>query len=182
MWKTDNILLLSATDLEHDCKELFGIPIFITGIGKVNAAVNTTRLINEYDPDLVINFGSCGNLKDYTIGDVLEVGSVINDIDTLGFNETKPIQLKANSGIKCLTTDHMYDSAHDDYVESYMEKIDECDIIDMELFSIAESCRIANKFLYSYKWVSDDGSHGQWLENAKAGFSNFKQIFKSKHL
>jgi adenosylhomocysteine nucleosidase len=182
MWKTDNILLLSATDLEHDCKELFGIPIFIIGIGKVNAAVNTTRLINEYDPDLVINFGSCGNLKDYKIGDVLEVGSVINDIDTLGFNETEPIELKANSAIKCLTTDHMYDSAHDDYVESYMEKIDDCDIIDMELFSIAESCRIANKFLYSYKWVSDDGSNDQWLENAKAGFSNFKQIFKSKHL
>ena len=76
----------------------------------------------------------------------------------------------------------MYDSAHDDYVESYMEKIDDCDIIDMELFSIAESCRIANKFLYSYKWVSDDGSNDQWHENAKAGFSNFKQIFKSKHL
>lgn len=182
MFKSDNILLLSATDYEHDCKDLFGIPIFITGIGKVNAAINTTRLIEKYNPDVVINFGSCGNLKDYNVGEVLEVGSVINDIDTKGFYEADTINLKGLSDIKCLTTDHMYDSSHDDYVESYLEKIDQCDIVDMELFSIAESCRIANKFLYSYKWVSDDGSNDEWLENAKAGFNNFKEIFKSRHL
>ena len=178
----NKILLLSATDYEHDCKDLFGIPIHITGIGKINAAINTTKLIYEHNPDIVINFGSCGNLKDYKIGEVLEVGTVINDLDTLGFYNQVSNILNKDSDIKCLTTDHMYDSSHDDYVESYMEKIDECDIVDMELFSIAESCKIAKKFLYSYKWVSDDGSNDEWLENAKAGFNNFKQIFKSKHL
>ena len=178
----NKILLLSATDYEHDCKDLFGIPIHITGIGKINAAINTTKLIYEHDPDIVINFGSCGNLKDYKIGEVLEVGTVINDLDTLGFYNQVSNILNKDSDIKCLTTDHMYDSSHDDYVESYMEKIDEYDIVDMELFSIAESCKIAKKFLYSYKWVSDDGSNDEWLENAKAGFNNFKQIFKSKHL
>ena len=178
----NKILLLSATDYEHDCKDLFGIPIYITGIGKINAAINTTKLIYEHNPDIVINFGSCGNLKDYKIGEVLEVGTVINDLDTLGFYNQVSNILNKDSDIKCLTTDHMYDSSHDDYVESYMEKIDECDIVDMELFSIAESCKIAKKFLYSYKWVSDDGSNDEWLENAKAGFNNFKQIFKSKHL
>ena len=35
------ILLLSATDLEHSQTEIHGVPILITGIGKVNAAVNT---------------------------------------------------------------------------------------------------------------------------------------------
>ena len=178
----NKILLLSATDYEHDCKDLFGIPIHITGLGKINAAINTTKLIYEHNPDIVINFGSCGNLKDYKIGEVLEVGTVINDLDTLGFYNQVSNILNKDSDIKCLTTDHMYDSSHDDYVESYMEKIDECDIVDMELFSIAESCKIAKKFLYSYKWVSDDGSNDEWLENAKAGFNNFKQIFKSKHL
>ena len=175
-------LFLSATDLEHNELEMFGSKIHIIGVGKINAAMNTTRLIEKYDPDCVINFGSCGNLKDYQIGEVLEVGTVINDLDTLGFYNQMSNILNKDLNIKCLTTDHMYDSSHDDYVESYMEKIDECDIVDMELFSIAESCKIAKKFLYSYKWVSDDGSNDEWLENAKAGFNNFKQIFKSKHL
>ena len=77
----NKILLLSATDYEHDCKDLFGIPIYITGIGKINAAINTTKLIHEHDPDIVINFGSCGNLKDYKIGEVLEVGTAVNDFE-----------------------------------------------------------------------------------------------------
>ena len=58
-----NILLVSATELEHGESDLFGIPIHIVGIGKVNAAVNTTRLIKKYNPDVVINFGSCGSVK-----------------------------------------------------------------------------------------------------------------------
>jgi len=52
-----NILLLSATDYEHNCKEINGIPIHLTGIGKTNAGIQTTRLIQKYDPDVVINFG-----------------------------------------------------------------------------------------------------------------------------
>ena len=179
MFKTDNILLLSATDYEHEQKDLFGIPIFLTGIGKVNAAITTTNLINEYNPDIVVNFGSCGNLKNYKIGEVLEVGTVINDLDTLGYYSPASIKLN-QSKIKCLTTDHMYDSSHDNYVKSYIDKVNECDIIEMELFSIAKSCKIAGKTLYSYKWVSDDGSNDEWLENAKAGFDNFKTMFKER--
>ena len=36
-----NILLVSATKLERHDDELFGIPIHIIGIGKVEAAWNT---------------------------------------------------------------------------------------------------------------------------------------------
>ena len=54
-------LFLSATDLEHNEIEIFGSDIHIIGVGKINAAMNTTRLIEKYQPDVVINFGSCGN-------------------------------------------------------------------------------------------------------------------------
>ena len=60
------VLLVSATDLEHGQSEIHGVPIHIIGIGKVNAAVNTTRLIKEHNPDIVINFGSCGSCLLYT--------------------------------------------------------------------------------------------------------------------
>ena len=80
-------LFLSATDLEHNELEMFGSKIHIIGVGKINAAMNTTRLIEKYDPDCVINFGSCGNLKDYKIGEVLTVGEVFNNIDVRPFAE-----------------------------------------------------------------------------------------------
>ena len=177
-----NILLLSATDYEHNETEIHGIPIHITGIGKSNAGTSAARLIEQHKPDIVINFGSCGNLKNYKVGEVLEVGTCVNDLDTLGFYNPLSIQINKDSKIKCLSTDHMYDSSHNNYVDSYNDKIKECDIIEMELYAIATACVAANVKLYGYKWVSDDGSNDEWLENAKAGFNNFKQIFKSKFI
>ena len=175
------ILLLSATDKEHEVKEIHGVPIHITGIGKVNAAVHACRLIQKYDPEIVINFGSCGNLKEYEVGKVLRVGTVVNSIDTLGFYNQQEIVL-SDSPIRCLTTDQMYDSSHTNYAQPYLDKLQSSDICEMELFSIAKACQLYNKKLHAYKWVSDDGSDKDWLENAKAGFNEFKALFKYKYL
>ena len=38
-----NILLVSATDIEHNEKEIYGVPIHIVGIGKYNSAINTYK-------------------------------------------------------------------------------------------------------------------------------------------
>ena len=72
-------LFVSVTQLEHQEHHIFGNEIHIIGVGKV--AVETSRLINKYDFDYVINFGSIGNLKDYKVGEVLMIGEVHNDID-----------------------------------------------------------------------------------------------------
>ena len=65
------VLLVSATDVEHGQSSIYDNEIHIIGIGKVNAAVNTARLINKYKPDIVVNFGSCGSVKHFPIGEVL---------------------------------------------------------------------------------------------------------------
>lgn len=43
-----------------------------SGIGKVNAAIATTLLLNKYKPDAVLNTGSAGGFKE-----ALEVGTVV---------------------------------------------------------------------------------------------------------
>ena len=171
-----NILLVSATKLEHHDDELFGIPIHIVGVGKVEAAVNTTKLINEYDPDIVVNFGSVGNLKTHKPGKVLEVGIVYNDFYAGLLHSYKPIKL-SNTGIKCLSTDTFYELG-ESYHHSYERRIKSVDIVDMELYSIAYSCEAAKKSLYCYKWVSDNGEESNWLENAAIGYEEFKNIFE----
>ena len=45
-----NILLISATKLEHHDTDINGIPIHIIGVGRVNAALNTYKLIKKYKP------------------------------------------------------------------------------------------------------------------------------------
>jgi adenosylhomocysteine nucleosidase len=173
----NKIILVSATPLEHGgLTDINGIPIFQVGIGKTNAASNLTEILWNEEPDVVVNFGSCGNLKDHKIGAILQVGEVINDFDTMGLSENPNIKL-CNTGIKCFTTDTMYDSSHTNYTDSYNQSIKDCNIVDMECYSLAHVCKQRGIPFYSFKWVSDDGTPGDWKENAKIGFTNFREHF-----
>src|SRR5690606_220 len=58
-----------------------------SGIGKVNAAIATTLLIQQYDPDVVLNTGSAGGFAES-----LEVGTIVisdevrhHDVDATAF-------------------------------------------------------------------------------------------------
>jgi len=170
-----NILLVSATKLEHHDDELYGYPIHIVGIGKVEAAYNTQKLLNEYNPDIVVNFGSCGNLSDWKAGEVMEVGMVYNDFYAGRIHSYPPIKL-SDSQVKCFTTDTFYEVG-EPYHHSYHARAKGCDIVEMELYSIAKVCESEKKSLYSYKWVSDDGDSTTWTENAALGYNNFKKVF-----
>ena len=76
----NRIILVSATPLEHGgLKDISSVPIFQTGIGKINSAMNLTEIILNEKPDLVVNFGSCGNLKNHKVGEIIEVGEVYSN-------------------------------------------------------------------------------------------------------
>lgn len=167
-----DILLISATKLEHHDDEIAGFPIHTIGIGKVEAALNTKKLIDKYNPKYVINFGSCGNLKDHKVGDVLEISEVYDDFYGCVVPEHLPILLKP-IGYKLFTTDTFYDKVNT-YSDYYTKMIEECDVVDMEGYSIAKVCMEAKVSLSLFKWVSDDGSSNDWLANASAGYNNFK--------
>ena len=182
-------LFLSATDLEHNELEIFGSEIHIIGVGKINAAMNTTRLIEKYNPSHVINFGSCGNLQNHKIGEVLTVGKVYNNIDVRPFAEygctpeNNKCEIKlSDSGVKCFSTDQIYDNSRTDYADKYLEMIGKCDIVDMECYPLAYVCQNYGVELKSYKWVSDDGDIDKWEDNAAIGFENFKDEFKRKYI
>ena len=170
------ILLLSATDLEHGDSYLFDNEIHITGIGKVNAAVETARLINIHKPELVVNFGSCGAVKDIPIGEVFKIGKVINDLDVMNLTNDVDITLQGKGDIICCTTDHFYDKSKKAQSNTFHYRD------DMELYGSAKACQTARVFCHSYKWVSDDGDIDKWKENAANGYEEFKSIFKDTFL
>ena len=45
-----------------------------------------------------------------------------------------------------------------------------CDVIDMELYSIAFICKKMNIKLISIKWISDDDNSNNWRKNNDIGF------------
>ena len=182
------IILVSATPLEHGgLKDISGVPIFQTGIGKINSAMNLTEILMNEKPDLIVNFGSCGNLKKHKVGDVIQVGTVYNNIDVRPFAqygctpETPECEIKiSDSGIKCFTTDQIYDNTRSDYAKKYLEMVSECDIVEMECYSLAYVCKKYGVSFESYKWASDDGNVDTWEENAAIGFQNFREYFNQK--
>ena len=183
------IILVSATPLERgDVNSIGDYPIFNVGIGKINSAYNMMNLIHEHQPELVINFGSCGNLKDHKVGEVMEVGTVYNNIDVRPFAEygctpeSSECEIKlSESKIDCFTTDQIYDNTRSDYAEKYLEMIKKCDIVDMECYSLAYVCKQFGIKFNSYKWVSDDGNIDTWEDNAAIGFENFKKLLIEKY-
>ena len=58
------ILVLVALREELDAN-LISSPVVYTGVGISNAAMMTYDAIIEHSPDLVINYGSAGSLKNY---------------------------------------------------------------------------------------------------------------------
>jgi len=68
---------------------LNSVPVVIlkSGIGKVNAAIGTTLLLDHYKPTAVINTGSAGGFKEgLTVGDVVVSTEVRHhDVDVTAF-------------------------------------------------------------------------------------------------
>ncbi|MBB6448576.1 adenosylhomocysteine nucleosidase [Geomicrobium halophilum] len=68
---------------------LFGheVVLMLSGIGKVNAAIGTTLMIDNHQPDVIINTGVAGGFDEtMSIGDlVISTEVCYNDVDATGF-------------------------------------------------------------------------------------------------
>lgn len=62
------------------------VVVLLSGIGKVSAAVATTLMIDHYKPDLLINTGTAGGLKDTKVYDIILATEVRHhDVDVTAF-------------------------------------------------------------------------------------------------
>ena len=70
-----------------------GVPAVLlqSGIGKVNAAIGTTLLIEQFQPLLIINTGSAGGIEPaLKIGDIIIAQEILHhDVDTTAFGYAK---------------------------------------------------------------------------------------------
>ncbi|WKS94826.1 5'-methylthioadenosine/adenosylhomocysteine nucleosidase [Riemerella columbina] len=62
------------------------VVVLLSGVGKVSAAVSTTLLIDHFAPDLVINTGTAGGLRNVAVKDIiLATGVKHHDVDLTAF-------------------------------------------------------------------------------------------------
>ena len=150
------------------------------GIGKVNAALGAQRMINEFQPDVIISSGCAGgNGDDINIQDVVVsaeltyhdvyCGKAIDDTTIYGQVQGLPARYQADSwllekarsldcGVKIhpgliVTGDWFVDSR--DKMCEIVGHFPEAKAVDMESCAIAQTCYINKVKFISFRVVSD---------------------------
>lgn len=158
--------------LHAEAPKLFNyMNVFEIGVGKVNAAINTTLLIEKYKPNRIINLGTAGGIKllsgihrvNYTFQHDLNLtslgllpGQILSDNNSF-------IKLKGQ-GYTCATGD-VHVTRRDTL------RMD-CDMVDMEAYGIAKACLLTGTYVEIWKYISDQADENAattWQEEVAAG-------------
>ena len=179
------------------------ILLMVTGIGKVNGAISTQRLIDLHRPELVVMVGVAGAIEKIAIGDTVLVAKVAHHDLEPGVLLNHPPYLAQDSG-EFFPTDPEYlqraiQAAGDlklDYRvftgpvvsgETFIEKEGREEIIkrfaplavDMEIAGVAHACYRSEVPFLALKSITDteeDSGLGVFEENYKLARENAQNL------
>ena len=151
-----------------------------TGVGKINATYNLTKIINKHKPKEVINFGTAGAI-DKELNGIIECTKFYQrDMDVTGlmnlkigqtpFDEINEI-INSNDGYSC--------GSGDNFVTSGISI--KVDVVDMEAYALAKVCKLENIKFRCFKFISDNAdetANSDWIKNCEKGAKLFKHKLK----
>lgn len=164
----DRPLLVVALELEAIALRDLGLPLLVTGAGKVNAAVAVATAINVSRPRELINLGTAGGLKPDVSGTHLVSTVLEHDVDDASIYAiadvhcSMPINL-SREGLILATGDRFIASAADRQLLAVV-----ADMADMEGYAIAKAAALAGVALTMVKHVSDQADEGaarSWVDS-----------------
>ena len=175
-------LIFVALPEELDRRKI-SAPVIYTGVGLSNAAVIACEAVLKYRPTLVINYGSAGALSNVsgllTVSDVCQRDADCSPLRERGYmlgeNVLYYSSSTAGNGVRCGSGNNFVTNP-DAWTREH------CDIVDMELWSIAKVCERFNIPWISKKWISDnaDSQAGHtWEENVALGEAEFIKWYNS---
>lgn len=176
--------------------QLYGVDVVLmqSGIGKVNAAMTAALLIDQYQPEAVINTGSAGGLgSQLAVGDIIISDEVLHhDVNATAFGYAlgqvpgMPLSYPADDNLKNLVQEAVEThklSAHkglivsgDSFIGSAVQKqkilknFPEALAVEMEAAAIAQVCHQYHMPFIITRAVSD-------LANGEAGMT-FEEFLK----
>jgi|TARA_B100000780_G_C20894521_1_gene355988 adenosylhomocysteine nucleosidase len=162
--------------------ETIGLEYFHhVGVGKINAAYNTLRLINIYKPKIIINYGTVGAINKRLKGMIectrfyqrdMDVRVLDFELGETPFDKIKEI-ITSENGYSCGTGDNFVNKNIDMKV----------DVVDMEAYAIAKVCKLQNIDFKCFKYISDnadENSSKDWKQNLKIGTKVFSDFIIDK--
>jgi adenosylhomocysteine nucleosidase len=181
---SDGILVLTALDSELDvARAPAGFRVVFTGVGKINTTIAILQAIQSDRPRLVVNYGTAGKLNTKLNG-LVEVSDVIQrdmNAEPLAPRGTTPYSPELDrlssgqSGVICGTGDSFVTSTDPWLVDNKV------DVVDMELFAIAQVCLRHDIPWRAFKFITDDANdfaHEHWTANVTNGQDLFWDAMK----
>ena len=179
------ILIVCALEMETQ-NQLDDYEVLYTGVGKVNANYYLTSYLSRSlgwtinKPKLIINYGTAGSKVYNGIVDCTRFIQRDMDATPLGFKkgetpfESEPSMIDFNH-IKNPIGKHLTCYTGDTF-ETDLTPYD--DVVDMEAYALAKTCRNFEIDFVSYKYISDDGDADDWEKNCSKGVEEFKKVLK----
>jgi len=172
---SSKVVVLTAIDNELKKERApDGVEVIYTGVGKVNAASAATLALLVLRPKLIINYGTAGKIAHIHNG-LVEVADVVQrDMAAMplaprGRTPFSPELDRLSSGfgnVVCGTGDSFVTSVDPWLVENKI------DIVDMELFAIAQVCQRFGVPWRGFKFITDaadENAADHWNENVANG-------------
>lgn len=152
--------------------------VFFTGIGKVNAAMTATKILNKYNVNRIINFGTAGGItvssgyyecKNFIQHD-MNCSALGFDVGETPFDPLNTISF--GDGLIC--------ASGDSFVTNGISI--NANIVDMEAYSIAKVCKTNDIDFLCFKFISDEAdsnASNDWQTNISKGEKLFLETIKS---
>jgi adenosylhomocysteine nucleosidase len=164
----DRPLLVVALEEEAAHLHVTELPLLVTGVGKVNAAVAVTAILGEFTPSEVVNLGTAGALRDGLLGTHVVARVIQHDLDDhaifalsgLHFGEDLDL---GGPGLTLATGDAFIS---EDAERLRLARL--ADLVDMEGYAVARAALAAGVPVRLIKRVSDaagEGAGRSWREN-----------------
>ena len=182
---TGKILVLTALESELErARAPSGFDVIFTGVGKINTAIAALQAIHAAPPQLVVNYGTAGKLNRDLHG-LVEVADVIQrdmNAEPLAPRGRTPYSpeldrlTSGRPGVICGTGDSFVTATDPWLVDN------EVDIVDMELFAIAQVCLRHGIPWRAFKFITDDANddaHEHWTANVANGQDLFWDAMKA---
>ena len=157
---------------------------YYTGVGKINATYNLTKIIHKYKPDEIINFGTAGAI-DQKLSGIIECTKFYQrDMDVSGLMNLKIGQTPFDNINEIVNAERGYScGSGDSFVQGNVTI--KVDIVDMEAYALAKVCKLENINFRCFKFISDNADEtakADWVKNCKKGAELFKHKLKEINL
>ena len=157
---------------------------YYTGVGKINATYNLTKIIDKYKPKEIINFGTAG-ATDKELNGIIECTKFYQrDMDVTGLMNLKIGQTPFDNINEIISSEIGYSCGSGDSFVTGKVPI-KVDVVDMEAYALAKVCKLENINFRCFKFISDnadESASSDWIKNCEKGAKLFKHKLKEINL